>query len=168
MWSALDYHTDDANIHACDPVNRSAVPWLCGLGAALCMWGLASPGVANLHPAERPVILVLLLAVAACTGLLCGAVIVRRLQDPHAYLAAATAGSIAGGISGAVYALVMGIAFVGTFGGAPVGWLDALLVVLSYPVFAGLGACIGGLMGACLAVVVAVISSRMTRLHRAG
>jgi hypothetical protein len=134
-----------------------------GGGAAAIMWLMASYGAGNLHPAERGFVELLLVGVALLIGALTGGLISRHGSQDHPVLFGVTAGAISGGVCGAAYSLVMGVSFVSTFGGAPVGFIDGLLVILAYPVFAALGALIGSvpglILGACGAYLVTRTSS---------
>jgi len=124
------------------------------------MWLLAALGTSNLHPGQRILVEVLLVAVAAVVGFAAGALISRRRGDPHAIPFGLTAGAVCGGICGAWYALVMGVAFVTTYGGAPVSFTDGVLVALAYLNFTGLGALAGGVPGAALGALGGFLVTR--------
>jgi hypothetical protein len=114
------------------------------------MWLLASMGAHNLHPGVRGLVEIVLVAVALVSGGIAGGLIGRHRDDAHPILFAVTAGAVSGALCGATYAVVMGIGFVSTFGGAPVSFTDGLVLALAYPVFAALGALSGSVPGMIL------------------
>lgn len=130
------------------------------VGAALFMWLLAALGTSHLNPGSRATVLLVLVAVAFGVGGITGLLISRRREDQHSVLFGVTAGAAAGAICGAAYALLMGISYVSTFGGTPVGAEDWIVVLLSYPVFAALGACAGAVPGGVLGALGGYLASR--------
>lgn len=123
------------------------------------MWVLSSSGSDNLRSSDRVPVTVLLIAIAVVIGAASGGLVGRRKTRVQIVLFGCIAGGAGGAVCGAAYALVMGIAFVGTYGGTPVNAFDAILVGLSYPVFALLGGMVGiipgALLGACGGYLVA-------------
>lgn len=144
-------------------MRTSAFAFLCSLFVTLAMWGLAALGAANLRTAVGPLTQIVLLLVAAALGLAAGWAIGEHRDRPHPVLFGATAGALCGALCGAGYALVMGIAYVATYGGTPVSLLDAILVLLAYPVFACLGALVAVLPGSLLGALAGYISTRIER-----
>jgi hypothetical protein len=61
---------------------------------------------------------------------------------------------------GGAYALVLGLTYVATYGGTPVDFSDAVLLVISYPVFAALGALLGSVPGALLGLCAGLLLRR--------
>ncbi len=114
------------------------------------MWLAASFGTANLHASERSAAQVILISWAVLCGLAAGLLVSRRRGRSDEVLFSVTAGALAGAMCGGAYALVLGLTYVATYGGTPVDFSDAVLLVISYPVFAALGALLGSVPGALL------------------
>jgi cyanate permease len=139
-----------------------------GAIAALVMWLAAILGTANLHPSEAAAVQIILVAWAIVCGLATGVLINRRRGRTDEVLFGVTSGAVGGALCGAAYALVLGITYVGTYGGSPVDFTDAAVLTISYPVFAALGALIGTLPGAVLGFSAGLLLQRLpaTQLSR--
>lgn len=143
------------------PMRGSLTVVLSGVVSAILMWTLAGLGASNLKAAQRPLVEIILVIIAGVGGMVVGAVIVRRRRQSHAALFGFTVGAIFGAVCGSSYFLVMGLAYVATFGGSPVSLTDGLVIAVSFPVFAALGALVGSLPGSALGAGGAFIVTRL-------
>jgi len=133
-----------------------------GAVAGLLMWLAASLGTTNLRPSVAAAVQIILICWGIVCGLATGVLINRRRGRPDEVLFGVTAGAIGGALCGAAYALVLGVTYVAAFGGSPVDFSDAIILVISYPVFAALGALVGTLPGALLGLCAALLTQRLS------
>lgn len=127
-----------------------------GLVIALIMLGLtralSAVAVSNVPSATGMIVSVSLLVVAAVSGFLAGAAIFRRAGHTRDNLTlfSALSGGVAGAIIGCAYALAVTSAYLSTYAAWPQSITEQVLMILSFPAFAGVGLCIGALAGIAL------------------
>ncbi len=136
---------------------------VCGFGAGLLMWLLIS-AAGNLPGSDRSSIQTALLLIAVVTGATSGLLISRRRTQPRAVAFSATIGAFGGAICGATYTIIVGVAFFATYGGSPVSVVDALALVLAFPVFGLLGAMGGAAIGGPLGGFGGYLATRLPPL----
>jgi hypothetical protein len=129
------------------------------VGACACTgitWEMARLALHNLPASAARLSLVLLLLLAAVLGFLSGSAICRRAARTreHLSLFAGLAGGVAGGLLGCAYAMTVTAAYLASYTTWPQDRLDQILVLLSYPVFGALGACMGALLGWLLGLLL--------------
>jgi hypothetical protein len=119
-------------------------------------WEMAQVALHNLPAGAGRISLVLLLILAAVMGFLSGSAICRRAARNRENLSlfAGLAGGVAGGLLGFAYAVTVTAAYLASYTTWPQDRLDQILVLLSYPAFGALGACIGALLGWLLGLLL--------------
>lgn len=132
-----------------------------GVVAGVAMWLATILGTANLHPSERLAVQLILVSWSVLCGLTTGMVVRRRQGRPDEVLFGVTAGAVGGGLCGAAYAVVIGVTYVATYGGSPVDVTDAIVLALSFPVFAALGALVGTVPGSLCGLCAGLLMRRM-------
>jgi hypothetical protein len=142
-------------------VNRAFVLIGAGAVAGLLMWLFARLGTQNLRPSVAVAVQLILVCWAIVCGLATGVLVNRRRGRTDEVLFAVTAGAVGGALCGAAYAIALGVTYVATFGGSPVDFSDAAILLISYPVFAALGALVGTVPGALLGLGVGFLIQRL-------
>jgi hypothetical protein len=141
------------------------------LGACVTVYGTwLAAGVAthNLPLSTARWTLVALLLVAGLTGFFSGSVIWRRASRTRENLAlfSGLAGGIGGAVIGSGFAVALTSAYLTSYTTWPQDRVDQLLVLLSYPAFAGLGLFVGGFVGLLVGLVLGGLLRLGTALRR--
>jgi hypothetical protein len=124
------------------------------------MWFLTSV-TSNLSPDVHQVISLSLVVLAGVVGATCGALISRHLEERAPVVYGATVGALGGAICGAAYATLFEFALVATYGGAPENIPDAIVVGVSFPVFALIGSMVGAATGGIFGAAGGFVGSRL-------
>ncbi len=132
-----------------------ALGFVFGALLSAAFWWLLHGASANL---STPLATALPAAVAGLgflAGLMAGTAMLRRAGASRANLGlfSGMAGGFAGGLTGFAAAAGLTLAALLTNATWPSAWLDDALMVLSVPVFGGVGFCAGGLAGSLLGFV---------------
>ncbi|MDQ2743786.1 MAG: hypothetical protein M3Z66_16035 [Chloroflexota bacterium] len=133
-----------------------ALGFVFGAVLSAATWWLLHGASANLTTPLSTALPAAVAGLAFLTGLMAGTAMLRRAGTSRVNLGlfSGMAGGFAGGLTGFAAAAGLTLAALLTYATWPSAWLDDAQMVLSVPVFGGVGFCAGGLAGSLLGLVL--------------